>query len=321
MNVFPWFKKAGSRDVLNAVAFSAEGVSVARVQRPADAPPVLESCAFQAVREGHSRLQALTALRRAQKLDNGACTLLVEPESYSLLMVEAPSVPPDEIRAAIRWRVRELIDFHIDDAVIDVFDIPDQKAGARMMYVVAARIPQVGALTELAEQAGLELTVVDIPELAMRNIAAELPEDVSGMALIHLGMDSGAITLTRQSQLFLARRLDFGLRSFPLVADAEAGSASEPVQQWMDGLVVEVQRSLDYYESHFSQPPIGHLAIAPLEMAVPGMADYLAQQLGLQGRMLDLDSLIDCGETVDPIIGARCFPALGAALRTEERSL
>ncbi len=319
--ILPWLRKRRSEGVLNAVAFSTEGISVARVQRLSGAPPVLESCGYHAVDSSTTRLQALTALRRSKKLDNGPCTLLVEPESYSLLMVEAPSVPADEIRAAIRWKVKELIDFHVDDAVIDVFDIPDQKAGARMMYVVAARIPQVGALTKLAEQVGLELTVVDIPELAMRNIASQLPEDVSGVVLIHLGMNSGGITLTRQSQLFLARRLDFGLRSFPMVSDAESGSASEAVRGWMDGLVVEVQRSLDYYESHFSQPPIGHLAIAPLEMAVPGMADYLAQQLGLQGRMLDLESLIDCGETVDAIAQARCFPVLGAALRAEERSL
>ena len=52
-------------------------------------------------------------------------------------------------------------------------------------------------------------------------------------------------------------------------------------QQAMDAIVLEVQRSLDYYESHFGQPPINSLVIAPLQQNVPGLVDYFASNLGV----------------------------------------
>ena len=41
------------------------------------------------------------------------CTSLLNSADYSLVLVDAPDVPPSELRAAVRWRVNELIDFHV----------------------------------------------------------------------------------------------------------------------------------------------------------------------------------------------------------------
>ena len=58
-------------------------------------------------------------------------------------------MPPAELRAAMRWRLKDSIDFRVEDAVIDVFDVPDQNRGGhgRMMYAVAARRSAVDAHT------------------------------------------------------------------------------------------------------------------------------------------------------------------------------
>ncbi len=52
-----------------------------------------------------------------------------------------PAACDNELRAAVRWRIKDLIDFHIDDAVIDVFEMPAHARGGpnRMMYAVKAR--------------------------------------------------------------------------------------------------------------------------------------------------------------------------------------
>jgi len=67
------------------------------------------------------------------------------PASYQLLPIEAPDVDAAELKAAVRWRIKEFIDFHIDDAAIDVFEMPSQgpRARARTMYVGAARNPLI----------------------------------------------------------------------------------------------------------------------------------------------------------------------------------
>jgi len=174
---------------------------------------------------------------------------------YDLLLVEAPGVQPSELRAAVRWKVRNLIDFHIDDAVIDVFEIPGQSnrpRGQAMMYVVAARARDVREYIDAIEGADLALEVIDITEMALRNLAARLEADVRGVAMLYLEEEHGIITITRQGSLYLSRRLETG--SNQLFDEPEAAQ---------DQIALEVQRSLDYYDSHFSQPPVAALSVLP----------------------------------------------------------
>ncbi len=307
-----FFRRKGSganRQV--AIGLSERGVGMAAVAREGDAPPVLEGCEFVECAPGTGWEEALAELARRHQLSRSPCTIVVEPDAYSLLLLEAPEVPADELKAALRWRVRDLIDFHVDDAVIDVFDVPPHRSGSRasMMYVVVARRPEVGLRTGLAHDVGLELRAVDIPELAQRNVAAALPEDVAGVALLHLSARSGLITLTRQGVLYLARRLDTGLD--------DVGLDDDGLARWLDVIAVELQRSLDYYESNFAQAPIGHVVVGPLERPIAGLDGHLAERLGVRSRELDIGSLLDCAEPPSREVAARCFGVVGGALREE----
>ena len=176
------FKKKLRTNGLVGIGLSDDGIAVARVIREEGVPPVLDACVFEPATDVGARARALESVVKDHELDDTTCSIVLEVGSYSLMLVEAPDVPPEELRAAVSWRIRELIDFHIDDAVIDVFDVPGQKAmgGNRLMYTVAARVPSVRQKTEMIQDAGLDLGVVDIHELAQRNLAAQLPEDVSG---------------------------------------------------------------------------------------------------------------------------------------------
>ena len=156
---------------LVALAFAADGVGLARVSRRAGSPPVLDECDFE---RGAADGALVGRLAGRHGVGRVPCSVLIAEDDYSLLQVDAPEVPAEELRAAVRWQVRDLIDFHIDDAVIDVFDLPPHKVAGRprTMYVVAARTAAVAAHVEAARAAGMQLGIIDIPELAQRNIAA-----------------------------------------------------------------------------------------------------------------------------------------------------
>lgn len=259
----------------------------------------------------------------------------MDSEHSTLLLVEAPEVDPSELKAAVRWRIKDLIDFHVDDAVLDVFDIEGQRGRTKMMYVVVARIATVQEHINLLEKAHVNLGVIDIAELAQRNIAALLPEDQSGVALLHLTPRGGLLTLTRQGNLFLARNMEFGTDHLAATLPGAASAQSDneftldteddgvppALRRLMDSIVLEIQRSLDYFESHFGLPPISGLVVAPLAQPVPGLAGYLGGNLGLPVRTLDLNTVLDCEQTLSDELQARCLPAIGAALRVEERAL
>lgn len=313
--MFSLLKKQVASNALVAVCPSAKGISLARVRREADLPPVLEVCEFfpAAVKEQPAQL---TRLRKDYDLDGYVCLSVMELGSYNLLLVEAPDVQPAELRAAIRWRIKDLIDFHVDDAVIDVFEVPNQKTAGRnaMMYAVVARQTAVKQHIDRLTKAEINLTIIDIPELALRNIATLLPEDVGGVATLYLEDKAGLITISRQGVLYLSRRIDNGIGSL--------SSVNEELQQRkFDSIIVEIQRSLDYYESHFSQPAISNVIISPLPDALSGFAEYLNQQLDLQVREMDLNHLIDVPDQMSKEKQNACLLAVGAALREESRAL
>ena len=123
------------------------------------------------------------------------CTTVLDQAEYSLLLTEAPDVPVEELRAAMRWRVKDLIDFHINDATLDVFDVPGERVAgrARQMYAVAARSAVIQKRVDLLDAANINLQVIDIIELAQRNLAGLLPEDARGVALLSFTAGAGFV--------------------------------------------------------------------------------------------------------------------------------
>lgn len=243
-------------------------------------------------------------------------------ESHTLLLIEAPDVQPAELKAAVRWRIKDLIDFHIDDAVIDVFEIPEHNAApgrARLMYAVAARASKIKTSVESIEKTSLNLETVDIPELAIRNITALLDDDIRGVAFLYLSMNSGIITLTRQGSLYLSRNIDVGTEQ--MIPSSGSEELNPETQQALDKIVLEVQRSLDYYESHFSQPPITSLVIAPMGQEIAGVLPYLSANLGIAVSRLDFNNVLIANEPLSDELQSKCLLAIGAALRYEQKVL
>lgn len=316
-----FFKKKLKKDARVAVCADDSAITVARVRREKDLPPSLEVCEVQDVENLSLRDAELVRLTKAYDLDEYTCMSSLELGDYNLLLVEAPDVQPDELRAAIRWRVKELIDFNIDDAVVDVFEAPSYKAAGnnKMMYAVVARANRVKEIIDRLNGAGLNLDIIDIPELALRNVSAMLPEDVGGVALIYIGLRQGLITITKQSQLYLSRTINVGSESLP--EDVLSVMDDETCQQWLDNVVIEVQRSMDFYESHFSQPQVTALVITPIGKEIPGLTEYLSEQLQIPSRILDVNELIDADEPIPAHVQSRCLLAIGTALRQEAVTL
>ena len=79
------------------------------IHRSAEAPPVLAW-----VESSHETTAASPAMLRDRAGSDVVATCVMPLGSYNLLQIEAPKVPPEELRSAVRWRVKDLIDFPID---------------------------------------------------------------------------------------------------------------------------------------------------------------------------------------------------------------
>lgn len=312
--MFSWLRRSTASQDTVALYASAAGVAGAAVRHRPGQPPVLSWAAWQ----GAERASAadVEALLHAHDAGDGKVVSVMPPGAYNLLQLEAPDVPTAELRDAVRWRVKDLLDFPVEDAIVDVFPLPPHKGGRdNMVSAVVARKSAVQEVIDPLLEADVEVSTVDIPELALRNIARLVPEDVGGVALIHLDEQSGLITITRQGTLYLSRRFEGG-RARLLAGGATEVSAE--MEGLLDAIVIEIQRSLDYYESQFSQPSVQGVVIAPLGRELAGIDDYLSSQLGLPVRVLAIRELLDCDSGLDTADEARCLMALGCALREAE---
>ncbi len=284
------------------------GVAAAEVTPRAHGKPLLGRCSYEADGSPDAFARALSRLtsRRAPTIS------VLDPAGYRLLPIEAPDVPADELRAAVRWRVKDLIDFHVDDAVIDVFEMPRQSRGGphRMLYAVTARADVVKREIDRIENAGLELEVVDIPELSLRNIATLLESEQRGAALLYLSERRSTLLLVRQGVLYLARYIETGVATL-----AEAGELRPDL---VAGLALELRRSLDYFESHYEQTSIQQLHVSGLD---PADREAIARELGLAVHEVDLAALFETDDALSPELQRLCMPAIGAALRQDPVAL
>jgi len=107
-----------------SVSFDGKGVYIAQA-KCVGARPQVTRCAFYPANEINSA--ALEKIRKEVPLEGGRYTTVLSSNEYQLLMVEAPNVPVDELKTAIRWKIKDSLNYHVDDATIDVLQIPAGK--------------------------------------------------------------------------------------------------------------------------------------------------------------------------------------------------
>lgn len=307
-----WQKQAGDGDGWTAVVFGTDRIAVAAVERRAGARPRVRACDSFA-REG-SELDALKRLKNAKRLARTRCATLLWHGQYQLLQVDAPDnagdLPREELREALRWRVKEMLSFPVDQAGIDVLDIPSAGHRASQLWVVAASHDVLRPRVHLFQDAKARLDAIDIPELAQRNLSALFEEPNRGLALVAFDnreTGGGRLTISYQGELFMTRHIDV---SGPELSAPHAEAMHERV-------LLDIQRSLDNFDRNFSAIPLTRLLVGPL----PGgdaFVEYLSANLSLPVARANLADVLDIEATpglAETAAQAEGWLALGAALR------
>lgn len=305
-----------SRPGWMAVELRPDSVRLAHVVRSGTARPRLAM--LRSFARAGSEAEDLSRLRKSLGLQHYRCTTAAEPGSYQIVQLPAPAVPAAEVKAALRWGVKDAIDFAVDDALIDALGVPnDDPRGARppQVLAVAARRERVGARVQAFQRAGIALKVVDVAETAQRNLAALFEEPNRGLAFLAFDERGGLLTFTRNGELYALRHIDVATAA---LADAAPAAARESLYE---RIALELQRSLDNFDRLFSQVVLQRLLVAPHD-GRGALVDSLRNSLALPVDAADLDGAFDCsgdiafGSSTDQ---AGWLRPLGLALREEAK--
>lgn len=304
MNLFA--TKSRHNEVIG-VEVGAEGVAFAHILRPATQQPRLVHCEFLAVDAGMDPAEQLRSRLAKLGLQRLPCNFVLNPNSYNLLLVEAPKVPPQELAEALRWRIKDLVTFPVADAAIDAFFLPEDSArgGNRMAYAVVSQRSTIAALVQQVKAAQLSLAVIDVAELALRNLAETCCDTKRGVAIVKLAQGGGSLQIVRAGNLYLSRQ--FSLPYNAGLLDDLPG----------DALVLELQRSLDYFERQLRQPPPSHVFLCGENVTADKLTPSIRTGLAVTMDVLSLEAGLQIDDLVQPHMLSLCLLALGAALRQD----
>jgi MSHA biogenesis protein MshI len=241
------------------------------------------------------------------------CATLLMAGDYQVSAVEAPNVPEAELKTAMRWRMKDVIDYPVEQAVYDLLEIPASEGAAgrsRLIYVVAARSELVRTYVERFDEAGVSLSVIDIPETAQRNVAALYERKGRGVGLLYFDDAGGMLTVASGGELYLARRFDFTMTQIRRENDAYR-------EDLYGRILVELQRTLDNFERQHGHIVVSRLMLGPEPERTP-LGNFLKNNLGIEVGLVALEDVLEFrGGVPDSQAQWEYFHLIGCAIRSE----
>lgn len=298
---------------LAAMNLYSDRAEVGRIRRNGSERPVVDVCA-QFPNAGDP-VEMLQRLRRELHLERFRCSTLLPARQYQLQLIDAPNVPEEEMKSAVRWRLKDFLEYPVETATVDVMAVPTDQAvagRARSVYAVSARNLDIESRMNMFAQAKIPLRVIEIAEMAQRNLATLFESDQRALAMLSFSEEGGLLTFTARGELYLSRRIEITL-------DQLIGARAEMRDQLFERIALELQRSLDHFDRQFSSIPLERLLLAPLPDEV-GLAVYLAGNLSTPAEAVNLGDVLDFHEVPElrePAEQMMRWRTLGTALRVE----
>ena len=242
--MFAFFSKKKSTSTVG-VQLTPRGICCVVIDHPDSGVPIVQGYRRYPVEKGKLSPKVITSLQSYiadNQLEQANSCIVLDDKDYQLFVIEAPNVPKEEMSEAVKWKVKDLILYPLSEAVVDVFLQPDDGDTHKLIAnVLVTQKTLVDERIQMAQSLGLNVVAVDVPELAYRNYFEVSEYSDKKIALISIKKSYGKLTVISGAEVYFSR-------SFPV--DYKGGLLDDIPES---DIVLEVQRSLDYYERQLKQ--------------------------------------------------------------------
>jgi MSHA biogenesis protein MshI len=243
------------------IAFSGESVMLCALQKKGDELQWVLDASFS-----HSSWQSqLADYVHTHKLANTDCYVSLTSHWYQLLQIEQPNVPEEEVYAALGWPLKDLLPPNVE-YVYDYLNPPAQAAGQAKLNVVAIPHKDIERISKGIYEADLTLQSISIEETATVELTPSSDDAV--MSLVQEHGEEIVLNIVKNNKLYFTRRLK-GFENLGSYSESELSMGIT------ESLCVQIQRSMDYFESQLRQSPVRKVLLK-LDTA---LADQLAGQI------------------------------------------
>ena len=295
---------SASKDSQVGVDFLRNGVAVVQVLGAGGQSPALKRAEFIEANGQEAQIEALRGWVRANRLQKSPCVCLIAQDDCDVYQVEKPEVEDSEMMQAVTWKIKDLISYDVANAVVDSYPIPgSNKNDQQQVGVVAAHDSVITGYVDGIRTSTMSLKALDIHDLVRSNLQAVRESAGNSLALLSFSDDAGQLSVYHDTDLYVSRDFKIGLERL-----SSAGADDESA---FEALLLEVQRSLDYFEGFYDMGVVTDLRLFPQLPSTEKLAMYLQSQANYDIAFVR----VEAGESgIDPA----CFHAYCAALRDME---
>lgn len=252
---------------------------------------------------------------------------VLDPDDYKILQLDAPNVPPQELRGAVRWRATEFLDSSPHDYTLDVLTVPGAAEATGRVIVVAAHNDVLRLRMLDCDALGLSPSIIDVGETTQRNLLDAVlrredraGEDAGVAAALVAEAGRALVIITVQGQLYFFHRFEFNvdLVAVPAEEAQPAMVAQGEVAESAARSLTQLHRSLDLWDDSYPHLPISTLRIHA-GAKTDAIVKRIAPEAGAETRALVVAPLFNVGRASaePPWRDPAYLPLLGALLRPE----
>jgi type IV pilus assembly protein PilM len=236
------------------------------------------------------------------RVRDAACS--VSGNSVIIRKISSPAMPYEELEEQIHWEAEQYIPFDVNDVNID-FQIlaPDKQDPSKMdVLLVASKKEIINDYLAVFNEAGLNLTVVDVDSFAVQN-AFLLNYDVDPekvFALINIGASMMNLNIVKNDISLFTRDVQMGGNLYTEEIQKQFGVSIEEAERMKitgdtpdstkfndtisrvnETLAMEMRRSLDFYNTTAGEGKINEVFISGGGAKTPMLVEAVQQRLGL----------------------------------------
>ena len=248
------------------------------------------------------------ALERAINLANTQSTAAAFAIPTSMVITKTiemdADMTDDEREVQIRMDAEQYIPFPLDEASLDFAVLPERLANPNRVNVllVATRLENIEARSEVLELANLTAKIADVESFAIENayqvFSDTLPMGVNTVGILDIGHTMTTLSVMQKNKVIYTREQVFGGKQLTQeiqnrygLSFEEAGRAKksrslpddydvEVLEPYLDAVVQQAARSLQFFFSSSQFNEIDHILLAGGNANIPGLAKLLQQKLG-----------------------------------------
>jgi type IV pilus assembly protein PilM len=334
-----------SKDI-TGIDIGAGSIKVVRM-RTGQRPKLLSAAIVEMPFDPSKALDISTNLRyllSGKHIGRGNVITLIPGKDLTIRSLTLPKMPQAELTEAVRWESKRHLSYSLDAALVEYLVVGEKQEGGvnkHDIVMIAAERDKVLEHLKPFDDTAIKVSAVDANALALRNVLRlrDIPSDANTL-IVDIGAGKMEINIFKNGVLRFSRcvesggsdmtravsdALDIGLekaeekkRAMNVLTDPEQDQAAAAVRTKLNGLLMEIRRSVEYYKTTFREKGVENTILTGGVSLMSGIKDYCAQSL--EGPV-EIDQPFDrlsCRkgllEEFEPI-APRFSAAIGLALR------